>query len=203
MITIITMALNKSLKVIVITIITMALNKCHKVIMIIIIMALNKCQEVIMITMALNKCQEVIMITIMALKGAIRDFCNLLTVPRTVSKMCVQVARAHSCANHVIVSYKSVITITDLPTCLHLTILYRNRPAVSQTCLPIRICTEIGWQYGCTHIFLKIQIKSFKKYVNECEFVASKFNCLALIELLIVDIWIFEANPRTEVYGRS
>ena len=30
-----------------------------------------------------------------------RFFCNLLTEPRTVSNTCAQVARVHSCANHV------------------------------------------------------------------------------------------------------
>ena len=40
-------------------------------------------------------------IKIFALKGAIRDFDNLPTVPRTVSNTYAQVARAQSCANHV------------------------------------------------------------------------------------------------------
>ena len=49
----------------------------------------------------------VIMITIkitikmIALKGAIRDVCSLLTTPRTVSKRYDLVAKAQSCANHV------------------------------------------------------------------------------------------------------
>ena len=38
---------------------------------------------------------------IIALKGANRDFYNLLTAPRTVSNTYAQVARAQSCANHV------------------------------------------------------------------------------------------------------
>ena len=42
-----------------------------------------------------------IMIIIIAFKGAIRDFYNLLTAPRTVSNTYAQVARAQSCANHV------------------------------------------------------------------------------------------------------
>ena len=41
-----------------------------------------------------------IMIVIIALKGAIRDFYNLLTAPRTVSNTYAQVARVESCANH-------------------------------------------------------------------------------------------------------
>ena len=40
-------------------------------------------------------------IIIITLKGAIRDFYNLLTAPRTVSNMYAQVARAQLCANHV------------------------------------------------------------------------------------------------------
>ena len=36
-----------------------------------------------------------------ALKGAIRDFYDLLIVPRTVSNTYAQVARAESCGNHV------------------------------------------------------------------------------------------------------
>ena len=38
---------------------------------------------------------------IIAFKGTIRDFYNLLTAPRTVSNTYAQVARAQSCANHV------------------------------------------------------------------------------------------------------
>ena len=37
---------------------------------------------------------------IIALKGAIRDFYDLLTAPRTVSNTYAQVARAQSCTNH-------------------------------------------------------------------------------------------------------
>ena len=43
----------------------------------------------------------IIIIIIIALKGAIRDFYNLLTAPRTVSHIYAQVARAQSRANHV------------------------------------------------------------------------------------------------------
>ena len=43
----------------------------------------------------------IIIIIIVALKGAIRDFYNLLTAPRTVSNTYAQVARAQSFANHV------------------------------------------------------------------------------------------------------
>ena len=39
-------------------------------------------------------------IIIIAVKGTIRDFLNLLTAPRTVSNTYAQVARAQSCANH-------------------------------------------------------------------------------------------------------
>ena len=42
-----------------------------------------------------------IAIIIIAFKGAIRDFYNLLTAPRTISNTHAQVARAQSCANHV------------------------------------------------------------------------------------------------------
>ena len=38
---------------------------------------------------------------IIALKGAIRNFYNLLIAPRTVSNTYAQVGRAQSCANHV------------------------------------------------------------------------------------------------------
>ena len=37
---------------------------------------------------------------VIALKGANRDFYNLLTAPRTVSSKCAQVAKLQSCANH-------------------------------------------------------------------------------------------------------
>ena len=37
---------------------------------------------------------------IIAFKGAIRDFDNLLTAPRTVSNTDAQAARAQSCTNH-------------------------------------------------------------------------------------------------------
>ena len=43
----------------------------------------------------------IMMIIIIALKAANRDFCYLLTSPRTVSNTYAQVARAQSCANHV------------------------------------------------------------------------------------------------------
>ena len=39
-----------------------------------------------------------VMIVMIALKGSIRDFYNLLTEPRTVSNTYVQVARPKSCA---------------------------------------------------------------------------------------------------------
>ena len=43
----------------------------------------------------------IIMIMIIALKGAFRDFYNLLTAPGTVSNTYAQVSRAQSCANYV------------------------------------------------------------------------------------------------------
>ena len=43
---------------------------------------------------------NIIIIIIIALKGAIQDFFNLLTAPRTVSNM-YKWPRAQSCANHV------------------------------------------------------------------------------------------------------
>ena len=43
----------------------------------------------------------IIIIIIITLKGAIWDYYNLLTVPRTVSNTQAPVATAHSCANHV------------------------------------------------------------------------------------------------------
>ena len=42
----------------------------------------------------------IIIIIIIALNGAIRDFCNLLTAPRDVSNTYAQVARAQLSANH-------------------------------------------------------------------------------------------------------
>ena len=53
---------------------------------------------------SVNACWPVddgIFIVIIVLKGAIRDFYDLLLVPRTVSDTHAQVARAQSCANHV------------------------------------------------------------------------------------------------------
>ena len=43
----------------------------------------------------------IIMIIIIALKGANRDFYNLLTAPQTVSNTYAQEAREESCENHV------------------------------------------------------------------------------------------------------
>ena len=48
-----------------------------------------------------NEQPWIYLIIIIAFKGAIRDFFNLLTAPRTVSNMYTQVARVQSCANHV------------------------------------------------------------------------------------------------------
>ena len=39
--------------------------------------------------------------------------------------------------------------------------------------------------------------------INECEFVASKANCWAVMKLLFVDICIFHVFSRAEVYGQS
>ena len=44
--------------------------------------------------------KEVIMTMVIALKGAVRDFYNLLTAPRTVSYTYAQVTRVQSCTNH-------------------------------------------------------------------------------------------------------
>ena len=43
----------------------------------------------------------IIIIIIIALKGAVRDFYNLFTAPRTVFSTYAQEVRAQSCANHV------------------------------------------------------------------------------------------------------
>ena len=43
----------------------------------------------------------IIMIIIIELKGAIRDFYDVITAPRTVSTTHAQVTRAQSCTNHV------------------------------------------------------------------------------------------------------
>ena len=43
----------------------------------------------------------IVIIIIIALKGTIQDFHNLLTAPQTVPYTYAQVARAQSCANHV------------------------------------------------------------------------------------------------------
>ena len=43
----------------------------------------------------------IIIIIIIAFKGAIRDFLQSSSAPRTVSNTYAQVARAQSCANHV------------------------------------------------------------------------------------------------------
>ena len=42
----------------------------------------------------------IIIIMVIALKGSVEDFYDLLTAPQTVSNTCTQVARAQSCANH-------------------------------------------------------------------------------------------------------
>ena len=45
-------------------------------------------------------CSDDVVIVIIALKGAVQDFYNLLTALRTVSNTYIRVARAKSCANH-------------------------------------------------------------------------------------------------------
>ena len=54
-----------------------------------------------MMMMTIVKIVIIITTVIIALKGAIRDFCNLLTAPRTFSNTHAQVVMAKSCANHV------------------------------------------------------------------------------------------------------
>ena len=51
----------------------------------------------------------IMIIIIIALKGAIQDFYNLLTSSHTVSNMHAQVAWAESCANHD-ATYRTLIT---------------------------------------------------------------------------------------------
>ena len=73
------------------------------IIIIIIIMIMRMMMIIIiivMMTMMMMMMMMMIMI-IIALKGAIRDFDNLLTAPRTVSNPYAQVARPQSGANHV------------------------------------------------------------------------------------------------------
>ena len=57
------------------------------------------------------------------------------------------------------------------------------------------ICMEIGRQYWCMCVFLKIWTESFQKvwncYVNIYEFVSSEVNHWALMELSFIDIWTF------------
>ena len=55
----------------------------------------------LIIMMMMMMMMMTMIIIIIALKGAIRDFYNLLTAPRTVSNMYAHVARVRSCANHV------------------------------------------------------------------------------------------------------
>ena len=66
-----------------------------------------------------------------------------------------------------------------------------------------RISTEIGRQYGCTTVFLKIWTQEFsRKYrnrdVNKCKFVASMNG-----KLLFLEICIFQAISRPEVSSQS
>ena len=53
------------------------------------------------VTIVLVSPATVVIIIIIAFKGAIRDFFNLLTAPQIVSNMYTQAARMQSCANHV------------------------------------------------------------------------------------------------------
>ena len=54
-----------------------------------------------MMMMMMMMIMIMMMMIVIALKGAIREFYNLLTTRRTLSDTFAQVARAHSCANHV------------------------------------------------------------------------------------------------------
>ena len=51
-----------------------------------------------MMMMVMMMMMIIITVIVTAFKGAIRDFYNLLTAPRTVSNTYAQVARAQSCA---------------------------------------------------------------------------------------------------------
>ena len=56
-----------------------------------------------MMMMTMTMTMMMLMMMMIALKGSIRDlFCNLLIVPRTVSNTYTQMARAQSCASHVL-----------------------------------------------------------------------------------------------------
>ena len=68
--------------------------------MIMMMMIIMMMMMIIMMIMMMMMMMTTIMIVI-AFKGAIRDFYNLLTAPRTVSNTHALVARAQSCANHV------------------------------------------------------------------------------------------------------
>ena len=45
---------------------------------------------------------KIVIMIVIVLRGAFQDFYNSLTAPRTVSNTHAQVARAQSCANHVL-----------------------------------------------------------------------------------------------------
>ena len=64
----------------------------------------TRSENIIIIIIIIIIIMMMMMIIIIAFKGAIRDFFfnNLLTAPRTVSNTYAQVARAQSCANHVL-----------------------------------------------------------------------------------------------------
>ena len=67
--------------------------------MIIIIITTTRMMVMMMIMMMMMI--VVVVVVVIALKGAIRDFYNLLTVPPPVSNTCAPLARVQFCANHV------------------------------------------------------------------------------------------------------
>ena len=69
--------------------------------MMMIMMIMIMMMMIIIMTTTTTTTIIIIIIIIKALKGTIRDFCNLLTAPRTVSNTYAQVARAQPCSNHV------------------------------------------------------------------------------------------------------
>ena len=81
--------------IIIIMIIIIIMKKMMMVVVVVVMMML------MMMTMIIIIIIIIIIIMIIALKGANRDFCNLLTAPSTVSNTYAQVARALLCANHV------------------------------------------------------------------------------------------------------
>ena len=87
----------------------------------------------------------------------------------------------------------------------HIDVHYFSRPAYPSVfdC----ISTEIGWQYRCTPCFLKYGHRVSRKYgncnMNESGCVASEVSRWALMELLFVDICIFQAISGAKIYSCS